>query len=147
MSYIWLSSSKWLPPNTNKNCFYARELYYHKQHLFNGKLKNRLRNTTDLVKRGIRNCVQSQYILTCFDLLRGLVKLKQIQKSEKHSDWSDTKHPPPYPFFFETFVNMKTTQKSQNPLPKKNSWGLTHPPGHFRVFLGFLDFFQLDKTP
>ena len=28
-------------------------------------------------------------------LLRGLVKLKQIQKSEKNSDWSDTTLPPP----------------------------------------------------
>ena len=43
-------------------------------------------------------------------LLRGLVKLKQIQKSEKNSDWSDTTLPPPS-IFFETFGNMKTTQK------------------------------------
>ena len=28
---------------TNKSVFYARELYYHKQHLFNGNLKSRPR--------------------------------------------------------------------------------------------------------
>ena len=37
-------------------------------------------------------------------LLRGLVKLKKIQKFEKNSDWSNTTHPPPISFiiiFFE----------------------------------------------
>ena len=31
--------------------------------------------------------------------LRGFVKLKKIQKSEKNSDWSDPTHPSPYPIF------------------------------------------------
>ena len=37
--------------HTPKSCFYACELKCHKQHLFNGKLKNRLRNTADKVAR------------------------------------------------------------------------------------------------
>ena len=48
--------------------------------------------------------------ITCFVLIRGLVKLKKNQKSDKNSDWSDKTHPPPYRYFFyffETFGNMK----------------------------------------
>ena len=50
-----------------------------------------------------------RYYLDLF--LGGFVKLKQIQKSEKNSEWSDPSLPPPYPFFLETFGNMKTPQK------------------------------------
>ena len=54
---------------------------------------------------------QSEIIINV--LVRGLVKLEKIQKSEKNSDWPD-------------------------------ELGLD-PPTHFRVFLGFLDFFNLTK--
>ena len=78
--------------------------------------------------------------------VRGLVKLKKNQKSVKNSNWSDNTHPPLYPCFFsETFVNMKTTQKKHikkhtKIQQQKSQLGLD-PPTHFRVFLGFLDFF------
>ena len=50
--------------------------------------------------------------------------------------------------FFETFWNMKTTQKTQKNtkfLKKKNpSWGLTHQPTS-EFFLDFLNYFNLTK--
>ena len=49
MTFVRPLSSKWLPPTYTKNYFYARELWYQKQHLFIGKLKNRQRNTADKV--------------------------------------------------------------------------------------------------
>ena len=74
------------------------------------------------------------------------VKLKKIQKSEKISDWSDVTHPPAYPIFFfkqlEAWKQHKKTQKNTT-FPKsklKSELGLD-PPTHFRVFLGFFDFF------
>ena len=44
--------------------------------------------------------------------LRGLVKLKKIQKSEKNSDYSDTSHPPPYPFFLKHLETWKQQKKN-----------------------------------
>ena len=43
---------------------------------------------------------------------------------------------------------MKTTQKNKqkHEIKKKIELGLDSPT-HFRVFLGFFDFFKLDKTP
>ena len=61
--------------------------------------------------------------------LRGLVKLKQIQKLEKNSDWTD---PIPYPifdFFLNIRKNENNTKKQKNSPKNKNpSWGLSHPP-------------------
>ena len=74
--------------------------------------------------------------------LRGLVKLKTIQKSEKTSDWSDPKHPPPYPFFIFFFVQQKNnTEKNQ--IKKKDESELeleqVHPLSNLsRIFLFFL---------
>ena len=81
-------------------------------------------------------------------LLRVRVKLKKIQKSEKNSDWSDHTHPPHYPNFF--FLKQLETRKQQklkntekpNISKKKLKSGLgLNPPTHFRVCLGFFDFF------
>ena len=56
---------KMVAANTNKACI----MYYdHKQHLFNGNLKNRLRNTADQVARHSKLCL-STVILTCFHVL------------------------------------------------------------------------------
>ena len=48
-----------------------------------------------------------------FDL-RGLVKLKIIQKSEKNSDCPDNTHPPAYPFIFLLYGNMCNEKTAQN---------------------------------
>ena len=47
--------------NTQIKTVYARELEYHKQHLFNGKLKNRLRKTADIVARHSELCLITVY--------------------------------------------------------------------------------------
>ena len=70
-------------------------------------------------------------------VVRGLVKLKKFQKSEKNSDCPDNKHPPACPFFyiFGNFYNEKNNTKNTI-LKKKSELGL-EPPTHPRVFLGF----------
>ena len=82
--------------------------------------------------------------------VRGLVKLKKITRSGKNSNCPDPTLPPAYPFFFifwgETCTTKKTTQKKNVSKKRKSEFGLD-PPTHFRVFLGFLEFFKLDKTP
>ena len=73
---------------------------------------------------------------------KGSCQVKQIR--EKLG--SVRSHPPTTlsNFFFETIGNMKTTQtnteKHNISKNKKSELGL-NPPTHFRVFLGFLDFF------
>ena len=54
---------------TNKNVFYARELWYHKQHYFNENIKIDYVIRQIRLQLGIRNCDLVQYILTCFDVL------------------------------------------------------------------------------
>ena len=78
-------------------------------------------------------------------MLRGLVKLKKIDKSEKKLGLSRPQPPTRLSIFFiflETCTTTKTTQKTQYFKKKKSELGLD-PPTHFRVFLGFLDFFKL----
>ena len=83
-------------------------------------------------------------------VVRGLVKLQKIQKSEKYSDWSDATHPLPCPFFWkylETWKQHKNTNKTQNYQKiikiRVGAWP-THPlPSFSRIFW----FFKLDKTP
>ena len=79
--------------------------------------------------------------------LGGLVKLKKIREKLGLA----RRHPPtPYPifdFFLKHVQQQKTTQNTQkNQKKKKSELGLD-PPTHFQVFLGFLDFFNLTKTP
>ena len=80
--------------------------------------------------------------------LGGLVKLKKIREKTRIRQ---KPNPPTLLsislFFFETFGNMKTTQKTHNFPQKIIIWVGLDPPIHFQVFLVFLDFFQLDKTP
>ena len=60
-------------------------------------------------------------------ILRGLVKLKTIQKSEKNSDWSDPIPPPPIQFLIFFLIIWKHENKKKK--KKKNpSWGLTLTP-------------------
>ena len=80
--------------------------------------------------------------------LRGFVKLKNFQKSEKNSDWSDPTQPPPYPFFYffgNTWKYENNTKNTKFPKKIKNpSWGLTHPPTS-EFFSDFFIFFNLTK--
>ena len=81
-----------------------------------------------------------------FKLLRGIVKLKNFQKSEKNSDCPDNTHPPAYPIFiFWKHVQRQKQHKKQNISKKKKSeWGLTHPPTS-EFFSDFLIFLNLTK--
>ena len=86
-------------------------------------------------------------------VLRDLVKLKKIKKSDKNSDWPHHSHPQPsYPFFFfsgKHVQQQKTTRRTQktpqNFTKKRKSELGIDPPNHFRVFFGFLDFCNLTK--
>ena len=69
--------------------------------------------------------------------VRGLVKLKKIQKSEKTQIVQTPPTHPPIQFFFETCTTKKTTQKNT----------IIDPPTHFRVFLGFFGFFSTWQNP
>ena len=82
--------------------------------------------------------------------LRGFVKLKKIQKSEKNSNWQDTTLRPQYQFFFFFFGNMYNNQKQhkKTKFQKNNKFELgLDPPSPLPSFSRIFDFFQLDKTP
>ena len=49
-------------------------------------------------------------------VVRGLVKLKKIQKSQKNSVWPDNTHPPPYPIFICFWKHVQPQKKTK----KKN---------------------------
>ena len=73
----------------------------------------------------------------------------QVKKNPKiRENQTPTTHPPIHFFFFETFGNMKTTQKNTKKTFKKNiynpSWGFTHPPTS-EFFSDFWNFFYLTK--
>ena len=97
----------------------------------------------------MRGCSQCLLIDTPTFYLRGLIKLKKNLKSKKNSDWPDSTHGPHIHFFnffwrhIQQEQNNNKKQKTQN-FQKKSGLGLD-PPTHFRVFLGFLDFFNLTK--
>ena len=72
-------------------------------------------------------------------MLRGFVKLKKIQKSEKTRIGQTT---PTHPyiqsnFFLETCTKTKNYTKTQHFQKKPKSELGLYPPTHFRVFLGF----------
>ena len=71
---------------------------------------------------------------------RGLVKLKKIGLA--------TPQTPTHPqiYFLQLFWK-HVQKKTPSPQKKKKSELGLHAPTHFRVFLGFLDFFNLDKIP
>ena len=77
--------------------------------------------------------------------LRGFVKLKKIQKSEKNSKvggWVA-------PIFWKCFMCFCVVFVFPIVSPLKKKWigGWVGGVRPIRVFLGFLDFFQLEKTP
>ena len=68
----------------------------------------------------VKSNLDVYFLITDNSLLRGLVKLKNFQKSEKNSDYPDPTHPPAYP------NEKKHTKKHNIKKKKKNpSWGLT----------------------
>ena len=84
------------------------------------------------------------------EALGGLVKLTIFPKIREKLGLSRP-HPPtadPFFSFFLKHVQRKKHTKKNNISKKikKSELGLD-PPTHFRVFLVFLDFFKLDKTP
>ena len=87
---------------------------------------------------------QTSHTLMC------LVKLKNSKNPRKTRIGQTTPtHPPIQVFIFlgkqlETWKQYKKHKISKKILKSKLR---LDPPTHFRVFLGFLDFFQLDKTP
>ena len=81
---------------------------------------------------------------------RGLVKLKKSKNPRKtRIGQTQSTHPPTYPifnFFWNNWKHENYTKKHKIYNNKKSELGLD-PPTHFRIFLVFLDCFQLDKTP
>ena len=74
-------------------------------------------------------------------LIRDLVKLKKIQKSEKNSDWSDITDPPTYYFFLIGNIEKhKKTQHFQKNI-RVGTWP-THPLSSFSRIFDFLKLFS-----
>ena len=83
------------------------------------------------------------------NMLSGFVKLKKFQKSEKNSEVGGWVKPQLGLLFFleilcfRVFSVVFMLQKKNKKLDRGvGGWDMA-----IRVFLGFLDFFQLDKTP
>ena len=76
--------------------------------------------------------------------LQYIVSSNCVLKFVKNSHWSDPTHPPAYPIFFLKQFETWKQHKKHNISNKKSEFGLD-PPTHFRVFLGFLIFFNLAK--
>ena len=103
------------PPTDASHCFFVTHAYKHR------------------LKFGTKS----------MHLVRGLVKLKKIRDklglAKPHSP------PPPIPVFFmlETCTK-QNTQKYQKTHTEKSELRL-EPTTHFRIFLGFYDFFNLTR--
>ena len=79
-------------------------------------------------------------------VIRGFIKLKKIQKSEKNKWVGGSSLNSDYYFFLEILCCFHATKCFRK---KIKNWirGLVGGVWPIRVFLGVLDFFQLDKTP
>ena len=92
-------------------------------------------------------CSRSTVVTLCRSVLRGLVNLKKIKKSEKNSDCPDNNHPPRLSNFFGNMYSNKKntkTQKKQNFNKKNPSRGWIHTPTS-GFFSDFWIFFTVPK--
>ena len=98
------------------------------------------------------SAVMKCHCKTCIFLCPTLVGFCQVKK--KKSEKNSVRPHPPTPIQVFTFFgniwkheyNTKKHKKTRNFQQKKSELRLD-PPTHFRVFIGFLDFFALTKPP